>query len=53
MVKDDGLIIWDDYCYPGVWRYLNDLARSRPELRLRYIYDWDKVVLLPRSRAAP
>lgn len=51
MIRDGGVIIWDDYCYPGVWKYLNELARGRPELTLRYVSDWDKVVLLPRPSA--
>jgi predicted O-methyltransferase YrrM len=48
MLKDSGIIIWDDYCYPGIWKYLNELAARRPDLNLRYIYDWDKVMMLPR-----
>jgi hypothetical protein len=36
--------VWDDYPRPGVWRYLNELDRARPELGLRYLHNWDKVV---------
>jgi len=46
MLKPGGTIIWDDYLYPGVYRYLNELAEARPDLKLRYLYDWGKVILL-------
>lgn len=31
MLSEDGLVVWHDYCrqFPGVCRYLDDLARSR------------------------
>jgi predicted O-methyltransferase YrrM len=44
MLAPRGTIVWDDYPRPGVWRYLNELDRARPELGLRYLHKWDKVV---------
>src|SRR5207248_3023638 len=44
MLSPEGVIIWDDYNYPGIWRYLNELARMRPDLKLRYIEKWNKVL---------
>lgn len=49
MLKKGGIIVWDDYSYPGVWKYLNQLAKARPELNLRYIRGWDKVLMLPAN----
>jgi predicted O-methyltransferase YrrM len=43
MLKPQGLIVWDDYHYPGVWQYLNEFAKERPSLR--YIKDWNKVIM--------
>jgi len=45
MCAPGGMIVWDDYWYPGVWRYLNELAEADTRLPLRYIYDWNKVIL--------
>jgi predicted O-methyltransferase YrrM len=47
MLKAGGTIMWDDYPRPGVWRYLNELNRERPELGLCYLHNWDKVVTAP------
>ena len=44
MPAPSGTVVWYDYARPGVWRYLNELSRARPELGLRYLYNWDKVV---------
>jgi predicted O-methyltransferase YrrM len=44
MLAPNGVIIWDDYHYPGVWRYLNELDRDRPDLELRRIGDWKKAI---------
>jgi predicted O-methyltransferase YrrM len=45
MLKPGGVIIWDDYYYPGVWLYLNELARARPELDLGALREWKKVIM--------
>jgi predicted O-methyltransferase YrrM len=45
MIRAGGTIIWDDYFYPGVWNYLNELAERRPELALRVFRDWKKVIM--------
>jgi predicted O-methyltransferase YrrM len=47
MLQPGGTMLWDDYCYPGIWRYLNELAAANPNMHLRYLRDWDKVILLP------
>jgi len=47
MIKDNGTIIWDDYGYPGVWKYVTELATERSDRQFIYIYGWDKVVMLP------
>lgn len=49
MLKAHGAILWDDYSYPGVWMYLNELAASSRHLCLRYLYDWNKVLLMPTA----
>jgi predicted O-methyltransferase YrrM len=54
MLRPGGIIMWDDYDYPGVWQYLNELARERPHFELRYVSDWGKVILLgDRVRLRP
>lgn len=53
MLKSSGLIVWDDYSYPGVWKYVNELAESAPELQLRYLYNWNKAILMPRQLQPP
>lgn len=47
MLRPGGAIIWDDYMYSGIWAYLNELAEERPDIKLRYVHDWGKVVMLP------
>jgi predicted O-methyltransferase YrrM len=49
MLAPKGTVVWDDYPRPGVWRYPNELARARPELGLRYLHNWDKVVTVPSN----
>jgi predicted O-methyltransferase YrrM len=44
MLSPHGVIIWDDYYYPGVWRYLNELDRERPDLKMRRIRRWTKAM---------
>ena len=38
MIKDNGTIIWDDYSYPGVWKYVTELAAKRSDRQFIYIY---------------
>jgi predicted O-methyltransferase YrrM len=44
MLAPHGVIIWDDYYYPGVWRYLNELDEERPDLKMRRIRQWAKAI---------
>jgi predicted O-methyltransferase YrrM len=45
MLRPGGRILWDDYGYTGVWRYLNELAESRKGLPLYCLPDFGKVIL--------
>jgi len=45
LVKPTGTIIWDDYIWPGVWLYLNDLSAARPDLELKLVKEANKVLL--------
>lgn len=45
LVKPTGTIIWDDYIWPGVWLYLNELSASRPDLELKLVKEANKVLL--------
>jgi predicted O-methyltransferase YrrM len=44
MLSPRGVIVWDDYYYAGIWRYLNELDRERPDLKLRRITRWGKAM---------
>jgi predicted O-methyltransferase YrrM len=44
MLAPNGVIVWDDYYYAGIWRYLNELDRERPDLKLRRITRWGKAM---------
>jgi predicted O-methyltransferase YrrM len=44
MLAPNGVIVWDDYYYAGIWRYLNELNRERPDLELRRITRWGKAM---------
>jgi hypothetical protein len=44
MLAPGGTVLWDDYPCPGVWRCLNEFSRACPELGLRYLHNWDKVL---------